>query len=79
MATPGQVVGRLETGVLVKTGDSMLLVEEAQIGAGNVETPRWPIGTRLGVNWMAYAQSLKARLQILEEKCFERRDPNDHN
>jgi methionyl-tRNA formyltransferase len=48
LATPGQVVGRkMDEGVLVKTGDSTLLVTEVQDDAGVVGRPRWPIGTRL--------------------------------
>lgn len=47
-ATPGQVVGRGTGGVIVKTGDSTLLVQEVEI-AGTCATPDWPIGTRLDV------------------------------
>jgi len=48
VATPGQVVGRDAggAGVLVKTGDSTLLVQETEID-GAVGAPAWPIGTRL--------------------------------
>ncbi len=48
LATPGQVVGREEGGVLVKTGDSTLLLQEVQERDGSPYTPAWPIGTRLG-------------------------------
>jgi len=48
IATPGQVVGRPAGGRLVKTGDSMLLVREVEVG-GRVGPPLWQIGTRLGV------------------------------
>jgi methionyl-tRNA formyltransferase len=48
-ATPGQVVGRTEAGVLVKTGDSVLLLTEVQLPGRAAAPPSWPIGTRLGV------------------------------
>jgi methionyl-tRNA formyltransferase len=48
LATAGQVVGRTPEGVLIKTGDSVLLVKEAQVGNQESQTPSWPIGTRLG-------------------------------
>jgi len=67
IATPGQVVGRRAgQGVLVKTGDSMLLVQEVQLENGEAHTPTWPIGTRLGVNLLSYLRSLEARLAALE-------------
>ena len=47
-ATPGQVVGRRQDGVLVKTGDSVLLVQEVQLPSKAPTRPSWPIGTRLG-------------------------------
>ena len=50
IATPGQVVGHEPgRGVLVKTGDSTLRVEEIQFEGRPAETPAWAIGTRLGV------------------------------
>lgn len=50
VATPGQVVGRHDSGVLVKTGDSTILVESVD-GPSGPQRPTWPIGTRLGSNW----------------------------
>lgn len=48
LATPGEVVGRLpDAGVLVKTGDSVLLLKEVQGQDGQCAVPTWPIGTRL--------------------------------
>jgi methionyl-tRNA formyltransferase len=48
-ATPGEVVGRERgEGVVVKTGDSTVLLQEIQIGTEPPRVPRWPIGTRLG-------------------------------
>jgi methionyl-tRNA formyltransferase len=49
LATPGEVVGRVPAGVIVKTGDSTILLTNVQIGERPPETPRWPIGTRLGL------------------------------
>lgn len=49
LAVPGEVVGRQgEDGVLVKTGDSVLLVREVQLPGAEAAVPRWTIGTRLG-------------------------------
>jgi methionyl-tRNA formyltransferase len=49
IATPGQVVGHeAGRGVVVKTGDSTLRVEEVQLEGRPAETPAWAIGTRLG-------------------------------
>ena len=36
--------------VLVKTGDSTLLVQEIQIGLHPTIVPAWPLGTRLGLS-----------------------------
>jgi methionyl-tRNA formyltransferase len=48
-ATPGEVVGRERgAGVVVKTGDSTVLVQEIQIGGEPPKIPSWPLGTRLG-------------------------------
>jgi methionyl-tRNA formyltransferase len=46
LATAGQVVGRVGDGVVVKTGDSTILVREVEIG-GVCEKPSWPVGMRL--------------------------------
>ena len=62
LATPGQVVGMLpNVGVLVKTGDSTLLLNEVQVDGQQPEVPRWPIGTRLGS--MPLAQSSPLRVE----------------
>ena len=67
MATPGQVVGRRPgEGVLIKTGDSILLVQEVQIDDGEAHVPTWRIGTRLGINLFSYLRELQARMASLE-------------
>jgi methionyl-tRNA formyltransferase len=63
IATAGQVVGRRDNGVLVKTGDSTILVQEVQIDDG-CETPSWRIGTRLGMNVMASLPNILDRLAL---------------
>src|SRR5262245_11791176 len=68
IATPGQVVGRRAEGVVVKTGDSTLIVREVQIGGGPSEQPAWRIGTRLGFNSYAAITSLQARVRELERR-----------
>jgi len=67
IATPGQVVGRRDDGVFVKTGDSTLLVQETQIGDGLAQTPAWPISTRVGINITTALQFMLSRLEPLEE------------
>ena len=49
-AIPGQVVGRSGDGMLVKTGDSTLLVQEIEMGGTGAVAPDWQLGTRLDVN-----------------------------
>lgn len=65
-ATPGQVVGRHPDGILVKTGDSTLLVQEVQRAGHTTETPSWRVGTRLGVDLAAALRAMTARLEALE-------------
>ena len=66
IATPGQVVGRGDDGVVVKSGDSTLLLQEIQVQGNACERPAWPIGTRLGVNLIDVVHSLQSRVQELE-------------
>lgn len=65
-ATPGQVVGRRDDGVLVKTGDSTLLVQEVEVAGTPSGCPRWRVGTRLGINLAAVLPELLARVAALE-------------
>jgi methionyl-tRNA formyltransferase len=74
IATPGQVVGRQNEGVLVKTGDSTLLVQEVQRMGGACEVPSWPIGTRLGIDLISSLRSIMARLEALEQQRSGRED-----
>jgi methionyl-tRNA formyltransferase len=66
IGTPGQVVGRVDEGVVVKTGDSTLVLQEIQVADGACERPAWRIGTRLGVNLMDVIRSLQTRVRDLE-------------
>jgi len=63
IATPGQVVGREQGGVLVKTGDSTLLVREVQLASRAPETPSWRVGTRLGVDIHTVVEQMARRMQ----------------
>ncbi len=65
-ATPGEVIGRRSDGVLVKTGDSLLLLQEIETRHGFAEVPKWRIGTRLGVNCQAAMSALMQRINMLE-------------
>ena len=52
MATPGEVIGRSPgEGAIVKTGDSTLLISAAQFPGAQPFSPKWPIGTRLGISY----------------------------
>ena len=69
IATPGQVVGRQPgRGVLVKTGDSTLLVQETQGVGEEPGVPAWRIGTRLGVDVVGALRAVQARLSALEQR-----------
>ena len=67
MATPGQVVGRRRGhGVVVKTGDSTILLTESQTAGGEIVVPAWPIGSRLSENLSKVVSELSARVASLE-------------
>lgn len=69
-AIPGQVVGRRADGACaVKTGDSTLLVLEAQPEGGESGAPGWQIGTRLGERDGALA--LRAEVRALRRRVAE--------
>jgi methionyl-tRNA formyltransferase len=55
IATPGQVVGRDDHGVFVKTGDATIHLERISVENGEEVVPRWPVGTRLEPNRMLAA------------------------
>ncbi|OIQ12542.1 methionyl-tRNA formyltransferase [Neomoorella thermoacetica] len=50
IANPGQVMEVLKEGVIVKTGDTQILLNEVQFeGESNSFIPHFPVGTRLGL------------------------------
>ena len=53
-------------GVLVKTGDSTLLVQEIQIGMHPTIVPAWPFGTRLGFDHAALMRALTTRRDVVQ-------------
>jgi methionyl-tRNA formyltransferase len=65
-ATPGEVIGRRSDGVLIKTGDSLLLLQEIETSDGFAEVPKWRIGTRLAVNCQVAMPALIERINTLE-------------
>jgi methionyl-tRNA formyltransferase len=68
LGTPGQVVGRSEAGVLVKTGDSTILLQEVEAAGATAGVPAWPIGTRLGGNVARDLCAALRRLDALESR-----------
>jgi methionyl-tRNA formyltransferase len=67
IATAGDVVGRSPgEGVVVKTGDSTLLVREVEPEGEEVGVPAWPIGTRLGIDITARLPALLAQVKRQE-------------
>jgi methionyl-tRNA formyltransferase len=68
-ATPGEVVGRAPgAGVIVKTGDSTVLLQDVQVDGGPPEIAAWPIGVRLGVDAGAMLSMLLARADRLQTR-----------
>lgn len=69
LAIPGQVVARRRgEGVLVKTGDSLLLVQEVQMPGAAPGVPAWPVGTRLGLDLGHAVRTLMLRVAELEDQ-----------
>ncbi len=69
LGIPGQVVARRpDEGVLVKTGDSTLLVQEVEVAGDSPGLPAWPIGTRLGLDLRHVVGTLLARVASLEDQ-----------
>ncbi len=70
LATPGQVVGRrMGEGVLVKTGDSTLLVTEVQEEGRAAGRPAWPVGARLGTPLDPTLDAIRAELEELRRRA----------
>lgn len=64
LATSGEVVGRCDSGVIVKTGDSTVLLSKAALlddkgNHGLPFVPRWRIGTRLGLSVLSELYRLR--------------------
>jgi methionyl-tRNA formyltransferase len=69
LGTPGQVVARRPgEGVLVKTGDSTLLVQEVELDGQAPAPASWPVGTRLGLDLRQAVRSLLERVAALERQ-----------
>ena len=68
-ATPGEVVGRAAgSGVIVKTGDSTVLLQDVQMDGRPSGIADWPIGLRLGVDAGAMLSTLLARADWLQPR-----------
>jgi len=73
LGIPGQVVGRLAgRGVVVKTGDSVVLLAEVQTAGEGTMIPTWPVGTRLGLDPWRRLRELEDRLTRLEAMVVDR-------
>lgn len=67
IGVPGEVVGRNPDGVIVKTGDSTLMIREVSFPPDVKKiVPQFRNGTRLGINYFEYIKSLENRIQTLE-------------
>lgn len=64
----GQVIARTPNGVVVKTGDSAILVEEIQFDGEAVSVPRMPVGTCFLANWRQAYLELRAAVRELERQ-----------
>lgn len=69
----GQVIGRTPSGVLVKAGDSAILVEEIQFDGEPVSVPRMPVGTCFLANWRQAFLELRAGMRDLERQVADLR------
>lgn len=73
IGTVGEVVGRTKEGVVIKTGDSTLLLTEVAFVNGNDESgpsfvPTWRIGTRLGLSLIAEIHRLRSAVAEIESR-----------
>jgi methionyl-tRNA formyltransferase len=76
IATPGRIINRVKgEGVFVKTGDSVLLLEEVQIDHGEPKIPDWPVGTQLGIDIGARLRELETRISMIERSIAQSRKP----
>jgi len=68
---PGTVVGRIDEGVIVKTGDTTLILKRiatwTDSGIRSERTPRYSIGSVLGPSLRAQVERLSRRLEQLEK------------
>lgn len=70
IGTPGEVVGRTDRGIVVKTADKTILVSQiADLdengNANEARTPRFPIGERLGIDLKKEVLRLRALVEEL--------------
>ena len=73
LGSDGEIIGRDEQGVIVKTGSNAIRVVEVATILQNdsldvVGPPKFPIGTRLGINMSDEFASLRRRVAELESK-----------
>lgn len=71
IGTTGEVVGRSQIGVVVKTGDSTILITRVALidvdgHVGDPFIPAWRVGTRLGLSVIAEVHRLRSALVDLE-------------
>ncbi len=69
----GQVIGRTPDGILVKAGDSAILVEEIQFDGEPVSVPHVPVGTCFLANWRQAFLELRAGVRDLERQVADLR------
>lgn len=68
IGTPGEVVGLSSKGVVVKTGDSTVLITESRVASGQ----RLRMGARMGIEPMSVIQDLRRRITQLEQLISRR-------
>ncbi len=64
----GQVIARRPEGVVVKTGDSAILLREVQFDGELPRVPRLPVGTCFLANWRKAYLDLRADVLALERR-----------
>ncbi|MCY6483565.1 methionyl-tRNA formyltransferase [Clostridium aestuarii] len=72
ISTPGEIIGRVEDGIIVKTGDTAIKIKKI---SNNIDEEKYipsiPVGRRLGIDLYKKIFELQNRIVELEEKLTD--------